>query len=98
MGFRPCRAAMEEPELMTATQQNTQSVSLEIAGRTLSLEIGLIAEQAHGAVVVRYGETVVLVTVVGDKEPNDTVDFFPLSVDYEEKMYAAGKIPGGFIK
>jgi polyribonucleotide nucleotidyltransferase len=79
-----------------ATRSNT--VTLDLAGRSLSLETGLIAEQAHGGVVVRYGDTVVLVTVVGEKEPNEAVDFFPLSVDYEEKMYAAGKIPGGFIK
>jgi polyribonucleotide nucleotidyltransferase len=76
----------------------SQTVTLDVAGRELSLETGLIAEQAHGAVVVRYGDTVVLVTVVGEREPNESVDFFPLSVDYEEKMYAAGKIPGGFIK
>jgi len=75
-----------------------KSVSLEIAGRTLLLETGRLAEQAHGAVVVRYGDTMVLVTVVGEREPRDDVDFFPLTVDYEEKMYAAGKIPGGFIK
>ncbi len=76
----------------------SKTVAVEIAGRTLSLETGLLAEQAHGAVVVRYGDTVVLSTVVGEKEPNLSVDFFPLTVDYEEKMYAAGKIPGGFIK
>jgi polyribonucleotide nucleotidyltransferase len=76
----------------------SKTVTLEVAGRELSLETGLIAEQAHGAVVVRYGDSVVLVTVVGEREPNESVDFFPLSVDYEEKMYAAGKIPGGFIK
>jgi polyribonucleotide nucleotidyltransferase len=83
---------------MTDVLQRVQSVSTEIAGRTLSIETGLIAEQAHGAAVVRYGDTVVLVTVTAEKEPNDAVDFFPLSVDYEERMYAAGKIPGGFIK
>jgi polyribonucleotide nucleotidyltransferase len=83
---------------MTDVLQRVQTVSTEIAGRTLSIETGLIAEQAHGAAVVRYGDTVVLVTVTAEKEPNDAVDFFPLSVDYEERMYAAGKIPGGFIK
>jgi polyribonucleotide nucleotidyltransferase len=83
---------------MTDVQQRVHSVSLDIAGRPLTIETGLIAEQAHGAAVVRYGDTVVLVTVVGEREPNDAVDFFPLSVDYEERMYAAGKIPGGFIK
>src|SRR5215217_1971658 len=83
---------------MADQQQRVQAVSLEVAGRTLTIETGLLAEQAHGAVTVRYGDTVVLVTVVGEKQPNDAVDFFPLSVDYEERMYAAGKIPGGFIK
>src|SRR5690242_8012019 len=73
-------------------------VEMELSGRTLSLETGLIAQQADGAVVVRYGDTTVLSTVVGEREPNDAVPFFPLTVDYEERMYAAGKIPGGFIK
>ena len=74
------------------------SVSVEIAGRTLSLETGLLAEQADGAVMVRYGDSMVLVAVNGEKQARDDIDFFPLSVDYEERMYAAGKIPGGFIK
>ncbi|MGH2613617.1 MAG: polyribonucleotide nucleotidyltransferase [Thermomicrobiales bacterium] len=73
-------------------------VEMELAGRTLSLETGLIAQQADGAVVVRYGDTTVLSTAVGEREPNESVGFFPLTVDYEERMYAAGKIPGGFIK
>src|SRR3954447_21237682 len=73
-------------------------VEMQVAGRTLSLETGLVAQQADGAVVVRYGDTTVLSTVVGEREPNDAVPFFPLTVDYEERMYAAGKIPGGFIK
>jgi polyribonucleotide nucleotidyltransferase len=76
----------------------SKTVSMEIAGRTLSLETGLLAEQAHGAVVVRFGDTMLLATVVGEKEAKESFDFFPLTVDYEEKMYAAGKIPGGFIK
>jgi polyribonucleotide nucleotidyltransferase len=71
---------------------------MELAGRTLSLETGLIAELADGAVVVRYGDTTVLATAGGEREPNESVSFFPLTVDYEERMYAAGKIPGGFIK
>jgi polyribonucleotide nucleotidyltransferase len=73
-------------------------VELDLAGRTLSFETGLIAQQADGAVVVRYGDTTVLTTVVGEREPNASVGFFPLTVEYEERMYAAGKIPGGFIK
>jgi polyribonucleotide nucleotidyltransferase len=73
-------------------------VELELSGRTLSFETGLVAQQADGAVVVRYGDSTVLTTVVGEREPNASVGFFPLTVDYEERMYAAGKIPGGFIK
>ncbi|MCL5959603.1 MAG: polyribonucleotide nucleotidyltransferase, partial [Chloroflexi bacterium] len=69
-----------------------------VGGRILSLETGKIAEQAHGAVIVRYGDTIVLATVLGAAEATEGQDFFPLTVDYEEKMYAAGKIPGGFIK
>ncbi|MDP9368856.1 MAG: polyribonucleotide nucleotidyltransferase [Chloroflexota bacterium] len=75
-----------------------KSVSTEVAGRTLSLETGRLAEQAHGAVLIRYGDTMVLAAVVGEREPKEHMDFFPLTVDYEERMYAAGKIPGGFIK
>ncbi|MGI8476542.1 MAG: polyribonucleotide nucleotidyltransferase, partial [Thermomicrobiales bacterium] len=83
---------------MNVGSEHMKRVSVDIAGRTLSIETGLLAEQAHGAVVVRYGDSMVLVTVVGEQEPKEHLDFFPLSVDYEEKMYAAGKIPGGFIK
>ena len=84
---------MSEGNLPSVTR-----VEMELAGRTLSLETGLVAQQADGAVVVRYGDTTVLSTVVGEREPNESVPFFPLTVDYEERMYAAGKIPGGFIK
>ena len=70
----------------------------QLAGRTLSIETGKIAELANGNVVVRYGETVVMVNVTAAKEPKEGIDFFPLSVDYEEKQYAVGKIPGGFTK
>jgi DNA polymerase III epsilon subunit family exonuclease len=70
----------------------------EIGGQPFSMEAGKLAEQADGAVIVRLGDTVVLATAVASKEPREGVDFFPLTVDYEERMYAAGKIPGGFIK
>ncbi len=73
-------------------------VEMDLAGRTLSFETGLVAQQADGAVVVRYGDSTVLTTVVGEREANASVGFFPLTVEYEERMYAAGKIPGGFIK
>src|SRR5690348_9300103 len=69
-----------------------------IGGRVMSIETGRVAEQASGAVLVRYGDTVILATVVGSDEPREGIDFFPLTVDVEERMYAAGKIPGGFIK
>src|SRR5207245_6739151 len=69
-----------------------------IGGRVMSIETGRVAEQASGAVLVRYGDTVLLATVVGSEEPREGIDFFPLTVDVEERMYAAGKISGGFIK
>ena len=75
-----------------------QSFEMQLGGRTLTIENGKMAKQANGAVLVRYGDTVVLVAATASAEPREGVDFFPLTVDYEEKMYAAGKIPGGFIK
>jgi polyribonucleotide nucleotidyltransferase len=75
-----------------------KSVSREIAGRTLTLETGDLAKQASGSVVVRYGDTVVLVTATMSAEVREGTDFLPLTVDYEERLYAAGKIPGGFIR
>ncbi len=69
-----------------------------INGKEFIIETGKLAKQANGAVVVRYGDTVVLVTAVGAEEPKEDIDFFPLTVEFEEKFYAAGKIPGGFIK
>ena len=75
-----------------------QSVSSTIAGRDLIIETGKLAQQASAAVTVRYGETVVLVTVCYNKEAREGVDFLPLTIDYEERLYAAGKIPGGFIR
>ena len=86
---------MSIPEQVAGKVKN---VTLDVRGQTLSLETGLLAEQADGAVMVRYGDTMVLGAVVGEREPKEGFDFFPLTVDYEEKMYAAGKIPGGFIK
>lgn len=73
-----------------------KSYKTELAGRKLTIETGKIAKQANGSVVVRYGDTVVMTNVTAAKEPKDDVDFFPLSVDYEEKLYAAGRIPGSF--
>lgn len=70
----------------------------KLAGRDLIISIGKVAEQAGGACLVQYGDTVVLATATASKEPREGIDFFPLSVDYEEKLYSVGKIPGGFIK
>ena len=75
-----------------------RTYSMDFAGRPLSFEFGRYAEQAAGSVLVRYGDTVVLVSVTASEKPRDGIDFFPLSVDFEEKLYSAGKIPGGFIK
>jgi polyribonucleotide nucleotidyltransferase len=75
-----------------------KKVEIDFHGRPLSIEIGRLAKQADGAVLVQYGETVVLVTAVADKEFKSDTDFFPLTVDYQEKTFAAGKIPGGFFK
>lgn len=70
----------------------------EIAGRVLEVEIGRVAQQANGAAWLKYGDTVVLVTACASKDSREGIDFFPLSVEYEEKLYSVGKIPGGFIK
>ena len=75
-----------------------KSYSMELAGRTLTLETGKMAGLANGSVLVKYGETTVLVNVTASKEPKEGVDFFPLSVDYEERLYSVGKIPGGYTK
>lgn len=72
--------------------------STELGGRPLTIETGKIAKQANGSVLIRYGETAVVVAVTGTDTPREGVDFFPLTVDFEEKMYAVGKIPGGFLR
>ena len=75
-----------------------KSFSMELAGRTLTVDIGRVAKQANGAAFMRYGDTTVLSTATASDKPREGIDFFPLSVEYEEKMYAVGKIPGGFNK
>ena len=77
---------------------NVHKVSAMIGERELSIEVGKLAKQADGAAVVRYGDTIVLVTACSAKEPRVGLDFFPLTVDYRENFYSAGKIPGGFFK
>jgi len=76
----------------------SQPFECEIGGRSLTIDPGKLARQANGAVTVRYGDTVVLVTLCVSSEPREGVDFLPLTIDYEERLYAAGKIPGGFIR
>ena len=75
-----------------------KSYTMELAGRTLRVDIGRVAAQANGAAFMHYGDTVVLSTATASDKPRDGIDFFPLSVEYEEKMYSVGKIPGGFNK
>ena len=75
-----------------------KSFTMDLAGRTLRVDVGRVAAQASGAAFMHYGDTVVLSTATASAKPRDGIDFFPLSVDFEEKMYAVGKIPGGFKK
>ena len=75
-----------------------KSFSMELAGRTLTVDVGRVAAQANGAAFMHYGDTVVLSTATASDKPRDGIDFFPLSVEYEEKLYSVGKIPGGFNK
>ncbi len=75
-----------------------KTYELELAGRTLKVDIGRVGKQANGCAFMHYGDTVVLCTATASEKPREGIDFFPLSVEYEEKMYAVGKIPGGFNK
>ncbi len=75
-----------------------KTYSMELAGRTLSVDVGRVCAQANGAALMHYGDTVVLSTATASKEPREGIDFFPLSVEFEEKMYSVGKIPGGYNK
>lgn len=75
-----------------------KSYSMELAGRTLTIDVGRVAKQANGAVLMHYGDTTVLSTATASEKPREGIDFFPLSVEFEEKMYSVGKIPGGFNK
>src|ERR1039457_3795979 len=77
---------------------NKQTVEIEWGGRPLKLETGRIGRQADGSVLAQYGGTTVLATAVAAKEPRAGIDFFPLTVNYQEKTFAAGKIPGGYCK
>ncbi|MCL2353611.1 MAG: polyribonucleotide nucleotidyltransferase, partial [Defluviitaleaceae bacterium] len=75
-----------------------RTYEMTLAGSPFKVEVGRVAEQAGGAVIVHYGDTVVLCTATSSEKPRQGIDFFPLSCDYEERLYAVGKIPGGFIK
>ncbi len=77
---------------------NILEMKLEVGGRSMIIQSGKLAKQAGGAVFIRYGDTAVLVSATGSAQPREGIDFFPLTVDYEERLYAVGKIPGGFIK
>ena len=72
--------------------------TMDLAGRKFSVEIGKVAELAGGAALVRYGDTALLVTATASEKPRAGIDFFPLSIDYEERLYSVGRIPGGYIK
>ena len=88
-------------EYMTFSEKRDKSYksySMELAGRTLTIDIGRVAAQANGAALMHYGDTTVLCTATASEKPRDGIDFFPLSVEYEEKLYSVGKIPGGFNK
>ena len=87
-------------ETAAAVKENImyKSYSMELAGRTLTVDVGRVAAQANGAAFMHYGDTTVLSTATASEKPREGIDFFPLSVEYEEKMYAVGKIPGGFNK
>ena len=75
-----------------------KTYTMELAGRTLRVDVGRVAAQANGAVLIQYGDTTVLSTATSSDKPREGIDFFPMSVEFEEKMYAVGKIPGGFNK
>ncbi len=86
------------PLFFVEGDEEMKTFSMELAGRTLSVDIGRVAAQANGAALMHYGDTVVLSTATASKKPREGIDFFPLSVEFEEKLYSVGKIPGGFNK
>ena len=89
---------LSDNDINEVTDGNAVLVSTKIAGRSLLLETGTLAKQANAAIVARYGDTMILATVVAADKPKEGIDFFPLTVNYEAKLYSAGKIPGGFFK
>ena len=95
-----CFSVVSENQLNDMKKENNifKKFEMELAGRTLRVDVGRVAAQANGAALMHYGETVVLSTATASEKPREGIDFFPLSVEYEEKLYAVGKIPGGFNK
>ncbi len=90
---------MEERKVFSKAPDNSyRTFSMDLAGRTLSIDIGRVGKQANGCAFMHYGDTTLLCTATASSKPREGIDFFPLSVDYEEKLYAAGKVPGGFNK
>src|ERR1700744_4223048 len=90
---------MSEESIATLHGVNKQEVTVELSGgKSIHFETGKLAKQAHGSCIVRIGDNVVLATACANAEPREGIDFFPLTVDYREYTYAAGRIPGGFIK
>ncbi|MEX0674606.1 MAG: polyribonucleotide nucleotidyltransferase, partial [Gaiellaceae bacterium] len=83
---------------MSVTAERHETISVDVGRDQITFETGKLAKQADGAVLMRSGDTIVLATAVGRPEAREGADFFPLTVDVEERMYAAGKIPGGFFK
>jgi len=88
----------ERKSFSKAPTGDYKTYTYELAGRTLAIDIGRVGKQANGCAFMHYGDTTVLCTATASEKPREGIDFFPLSVDYEEKMYAVGKIPGGFNK
>ena len=94
--FSSCFGNLRKIKMQRRLDMAFKSFSMELAGRTLTVDIGRVAAQANGAAFMHYGDTTVLSTATASEKPREGIDFFPLSVEYEEKLYAVGKIPGGF--
>ncbi|MGN0363198.1 MAG: polyribonucleotide nucleotidyltransferase, partial [Bilifractor sp.] len=88
----------ENKTFSTRLENNYKTYEMDLAGRKLSVDIGRVGKQANGCAFIHYGDTTLLCTATASKEPREGIDFFPLSVEFEEKMYAVGKFPGGFNK
>ena len=94
----PLKYAIKQPQCGGMEEIMYQSYEMELGGRKLVVDVNRVGKQANGCAFMHYGDTTVLCTATASEKPREGIDFFPLSVEYEEKMYAAGKIPGGFNK